>query len=190
MRNNLRVESTTDSELDQSYAEVLQPYNAVSVTVTTARPSVQREDGSIEHAPEDVQNLSAVVPGRELQENMRAYSKRLEDYKRDHPEFGRYADPETPLPLSVRDEILRMHNAPEIVEFLGFCPNVCEALCQLDPLEAARKVQEMSDDLSWGRLPDDRVDYPAWRDGRNRAEFRRSGMASKKGKQSWPKTNR
>src|SRR5215469_1657407 len=33
-------------------------YTTVSVTVQTSRASVVGEDGSIEHAPEDVQNLS------------------------------------------------------------------------------------------------------------------------------------
>jgi len=45
--------------------------------------------------------------------------------------------------------------------------------CKLDPLEAARRVQEMSDDLDWGRMPDDRMDYSTWRDERNRQKASR-----------------
>jgi|SRR6516165_6098206 hypothetical protein len=169
----LRVESTTDDELAQSCAEVLQPYNLHEIVVTVAAQPQVLSDGAIERVEPTVETSSAVVPAGELEENMRAYSKRLEDYKRDHPQFAQYADPNTPLPLAVRDEILRMSNGPEIVEFLSFTPDVCEALCKLHPLEAARRVQEMSDDLDWGRMPDDRMDYSTWRDERNRQKASR-----------------
>ena len=66
-----------------------------------------------------------------------------------------------------------MPNGVEITEFLAFCPDVREALCKLHPLEAARRVAEMSDDLDWGRVPEDRVDYSTWRDERNRQEASR-----------------
>jgi hypothetical protein len=169
----LKVESSTDSELDQSCAEVLQPYNVREVTVTVAAQPRVRSDGAIERGEETIETASAVVPGRELQENMRAYSKRLEDYKREHPQFGQYADPNTPLPLAVRDEILRMPNGPEIVEFLSFAPDVCAKLCELHPLEAARRVQDMSEDLDWGRMPENRVEYSTWKNERNRAKASR-----------------
>ena len=61
----------------------------------------------------------------------------------------------------------------EITEFLAFCPDVREALNKLHPLEAARRVQEISDDLDWGRVPEDQVDYSTWRDERNRQEASR-----------------
>ena len=40
------------------------PYSTVAITVSTAHQPVRTKDGGTEHAPEDVQNLSAVVPGR------------------------------------------------------------------------------------------------------------------------------
>jgi len=43
-----------------------QSYNTVQLTIVSARPPVVHDDGSIEHAGEDMQNLSALVPGREL----------------------------------------------------------------------------------------------------------------------------
>ena len=55
----MRIDST-DSELDQRIAG-LQPYTSVSVTIATARPSVQRDDGSTEAAEPDVQTRSQVV---------------------------------------------------------------------------------------------------------------------------------
>ena len=169
----LRVESTTDSELNQSCSELLQPYNVREVTVTVAsRPQV-RSDGAIERVEPTVETSSAVVPGRELWQNRQAYSQRLEDYKHDHPDFAKYADPNTVIPLSVQDEIVRMPNGPKIVEFLSFAPDVCVELCKLHPLDAARRVQEMSEHLSWGRMPEDRVDYSTWRDQRNRQKASR-----------------
>ena len=123
---------------------------------------------AIERTEPIVEASSDFAASEELRQNMITYSRRLQDYKRDHPNFAQYADPATPLPLAVRDEILRMENAPDIVEFLSFAPDVCVELCKLHPLDAARRVQEMSDDLDWGRVPDDRVDYSTWRDERNR----------------------
>jgi len=45
--------------------------------------------------------------------------------------------------------------------------------CKLDPLEAARRVQEMDDDLDIGKMPDDKLDYETFRDLRNRQEAAR-----------------
>jgi|SRR5215469_1427505 len=169
----LKVESTTDSEFDQSCSESLQPYSAREITVTVASQPQVREDGAIERGEEMVETSSAVIPGEELRQSMQTYSRRLEHYKQEHPQFAQFADPATPLPLSARDEILRMSNAPEIVEFLSFAPDVCAKLCELHPLDAARRVQEISDDLDWGRVPEDRVDYSTWRDERNRQKASR-----------------
>ena len=164
----LKIESTTDSEFNQSCSELLQPYSVREVTVTVAAEPRVRSDGAIERVEPTVDTSSAVVPGQELQENFRAYSKRLEEYKAGHPHFAEHADPNTPLPIAVRDEIVRMPNGVEITEFLAFCPDVCEALSRLHPLDAARRVHEMSEDLDLGRMPDDRMDYSTWRDERNR----------------------
>ena len=169
----LKVESTTDSEFDQACSESLQPYNLREITVTVAAQPEVRADGAIERVEPTVETSSAVVAAQELQQNFRAYSKRLEEYKAGHPEFGRYGDPNAPIAVAVRDEILRMPNGVEITEFLAFCPDVREALNKLHPLEAARRVQEISDDLDWGRVPEDRVDYLTWRDERNRQEASR-----------------
>jgi hypothetical protein len=169
----LKVESTTDSEFDQSCSESFQPYNVNEITVTVSAQPRICEDGAVERVAPTVETSSAVVPGRELCENRQAYSQKLEEYKRDHRDFAKFADPATVIPLSVQDEIVRMPNAPEIVEFLSFAPDVCAELCNLHPLEAARKVQEMSDDLSWGHVPEDRVSYEVWKNERNRQEASR-----------------
>ena len=55
---NLKLESTTDSEFAQRAAQT-QPDNLMEVVITTAQPTIQRGDGSIEHADDDVQTLSA-----------------------------------------------------------------------------------------------------------------------------------
>lgn len=79
---NTRVDSSTDSELDRRLAEDTQPYNLVEVTVTTGKRSMQLEDCSPEHVEPRVETLSAVMPGRELRENMLAYTMRIEDFKK------------------------------------------------------------------------------------------------------------
>jgi hypothetical protein len=48
MTKNLKIEST-DSKADPG-AAAFAPYTTVSVTLAEARPPVQCEDGSIEHA--------------------------------------------------------------------------------------------------------------------------------------------
>lgn len=169
----LRVESTTDSELHQAYAELLQPSNINAVTVTVASAPQVRADGAIEHVEPTTEVDSAFVRGDELRQNMMTYTRGLDQYKTNHPQFAQYADPNTQLPIAVRDEILRMENGPEIVEFLAFSPDVCAQLCLLDPVEAARKVAQMSEDLDWGRVPEENLSYEDWRDERNRAESAR-----------------
>jgi hypothetical protein len=168
----LKIDST-DSEFDQACSESFQPYNVNENTVTVSAQPRVREDGAIEREEPLIETSTVVTPGRELQENARAYSTRLEEYKAGHPQFGRYGDPNAPIAIAVRDEILRMPNGVEITEFLAFCPDVREALNKLHPLEAARRVREISDDLDWGRVPEDRVDYSTWRDLRNRQEASR-----------------
>src|SRR5215469_1593098 len=103
---NVRIDSTTDSELDRRVAGT-QPYNAVRLTIVTSGPSVQREDGSTEQGEDDVQNLEALVPGRELRANMALYAQRVEEFKKRYPDFEKYVGQDIPIPLSVRDEIMR-----------------------------------------------------------------------------------
>ena len=132
MAKNLTIQST-DSELDQRLA-ALQPYNTVQLTIVTAAPSVQREDGSTEHGEDDIQNLSTILPGRELRQSMALYAQRVQDFKEQYPEFDRYVGQDIEIPLSVRDEILRQPNGPEIALFLGFAPDVIEQLNKMNPL--------------------------------------------------------
>jgi hypothetical protein len=132
MGKNLKIEST-DSKADRDIA-ALQPYKTVQLTIVTAAPSVQREDGSTEHGEDDIQNLSTIVPGRELKTNMALYAERVAEFKKQYPEFDRYVGQDIEIPLSVRDEILRQPNGPEIALFLGFAPDVIEQLNKMNPL--------------------------------------------------------
>ena len=95
----LRVEST-DSEIDQACVETMQPYNLHEVTGTVAGQPLVREDGAIERVEPTVEMSTTMSPGQELRENFRVYSKRLEDYKRSHPQFAAYGDPNTPIPIA------------------------------------------------------------------------------------------
>ena len=164
---NVKIDSTTDSELDQRIAGT-QPYNTVSLTVVTAGRSVKRADGAIEHGEDDIQNLEAMAPGRELRQNMALYAQRVEEFKKRYPDFEKYVGQDIPIPLSVRDEIMRSENGPDIAMFLGFCPNVPEALCRLHPLDAAERTENISEDLERAELPSDEgIDYAAWKQARN-----------------------
>jgi hypothetical protein len=170
---NVKIDSTTDSPLDQRVAGT-QPYNTVSLTVVTAGPSVKRADGGTEHGEDDIQNLSAMVPGRELRENMLEYSKRVEQFKQQYPEFDRYVGQDIPIPLSVRDEILRQPNGPDIALFLGFAPDVIEQLCKMHPLDAAKCIESISEDLERGTVPSEEMDQASWKAARNLVKASRS----------------
>jgi hypothetical protein len=148
---NLRMEST-DSSLDQRIAE-LQPYSTVQVTITTARPPEPQEDGGTEHAEPQVQNISELVPGRELKANMAQYADRVQDFKQEFPDFEKYVGQDIAIPLSVRDEILRQPNGPDIALFLGFAPDVIGQLVKMHPLDAARCIESISEDLERATLP-------------------------------------
>jgi len=169
----LKVESTTDSELIQSYAELLQPSNVHELTITVAAEPHVRSDGAIERVEPVEETFSGFEPSDELRQNMMTYTRRLEEYKASHPEFGRYGDANAPILIAARDEVLRQPNAVAITDFLAFSPDVLEALNALDPVEAARRIQQMNDDLDWARVPEENLSYEEWRDERNRAEAAR-----------------
>jgi|SRR5215469_1851246 len=181
----LRVESTTDDELAQSYSELLQPANLYGCTVTVAaRPQV-REDGAIERTEPVEETFSTAVISEETRQNRANYSYRLEQYKRDEPSFAAKAanvDPNAQLPLAAIDAITRMQNGPQIADFLRQAPEVREALCQLDPLEAVRKIEEMADDLDFSRM--DQLDYQVWKHLRNRQESSRHKPQKRQGRMS------
>jgi hypothetical protein len=106
MAKNLRIEST-DSEAERGFA-TLQPYTTVSVTVATARQPIRRPDGGTEAAEPDVENTSQVVPGRELLENALEYDRRVQEFKRQQPNFSALVNQSTEIPLAARDQIFRM----------------------------------------------------------------------------------
>jgi hypothetical protein len=173
MAKNLRIEST-DSEAERRMA-ALQPYTTVSVTVATARPSVMLDDGSTEHAPEDVQNLQGLMPGRELRQSMLDYSKRVDDYKAENPDFETYLNrDDITIPLAVRDEVVRQPNGPAIANFLGWAaknaPDVINNLNTMHPLDAAKCIESMGEDLLRAALPEelDQASYKAARSPRSK----------------------
>ena len=166
MAKNLMIEST-DSKAEREMA-TFAPYSSVSVTVTAARQPVRTKDGGTERAPEDVQNLSAVVPSRELTQNAAEYDRRVQEFKKQQPNFSALVNQPTEIPVSALDQILRMRNGQEIALFLSFAPEVCSALCKMDPMKLADTIEDISDDLGWGNIPTERVTYSAFRDARNR----------------------
>jgi len=139
---------------------------------------VRRADGGTEHGDDDIQNLSAMVPGRELRENMLAYSKRVEDFKQQYPEFDRYVGQDIPIPLSVRDEILRQPNGPDIALFLGFAPKVIEQLLKMHPLDAAKCVEAIGEDLERA-VATDEMDQPTFKAARNQAAAKKQNLVKK-----------
>jgi hypothetical protein len=168
MAKNLRIDST-DSKVDQDLA-ALQPYTTVSVTVATARRPVVGEDGSIEHAPEDVQNLQGLMPGRELRRSMLDYAKRVEDYKAENPDFETYLNrDDVTIPQSVRDEVVRQKNGPAIANFLGWAatnaPDVIDNLNNMHPIDAAKCIESMGEDLLRAALPEE-MDLPSYKAAR------------------------
>jgi hypothetical protein len=165
MAKNLRIDSS-DSALDQRIA-ALQPYNTVQLTIVTAAPSVQREDGSTEHGEDDIQNLSTIVPGRELKQNIALYADRVAEFKKQYPAFDRYVNQDIEIPLSVRDEILRQPNGPDIALFLGFAPDVIEQLNKMNSIDAAKCIESIGEDLKNAEVPGNDADQASYKAARN-----------------------
>jgi hypothetical protein len=165
MAKQVRIDST-DSAIEQRIA-ALQPYNTVQLTIVTAAPSVQREDGSTEHGEDDIQNLSTILPGRELRQSMALYAQRVQDFKEQYPEFDRYVGQDIEIPLSVRDEILRQPNGPDIALFLGFAPDVIEQLNKMNPIDAAKCIESIGEDLKNAEVPKDDGDQASYKAARN-----------------------
>jgi hypothetical protein len=168
---NVKIDST-DSDLDQRVAS-LQPYTSIQLTITTARPSVQQDDGTTEAAEPQVQNLRELVPGRELAENMELYADRVEEFKEQFPDFTKYVNQDIAIPLTVRDEILRQPNGPDIALFLGFAPDVIEQLLKMHPLDAARCIESIGEDLKNAEVPNDNADQASYKAARNKKVSRK-----------------
>ena len=92
---------------------------------------------------------------------MLAYGKRVEEFRAQYPEFDRYVGQDIPIPLSVRDELLRQPNGPDIALFLGFAPDAIEQLCKRHPLDAAKCVESISEDLERATVPREEMDQRA-----------------------------
>jgi len=115
------------------------------------------------------------VPGRGLRENMLAYSKRVEDFREQWPDFDKYVGQDGPIPLSVRDEILRQPNGPDIALFLGFAPDVIEQLNKMHPLDAAKCVEAIGEDLKNAEVPKDDTNQASYKAVRNTKQASRKG---------------
>jgi hypothetical protein len=98
---------------------------------------------------------------------MLAYSKRVEDFKEQFPDFEKYVNQDIPIPLSVRDEILRQPNGPDIALFLEFAPDVIENLNRMHPLDAAKCIEAISEDLERAAIPTEEMDQASWKAARN-----------------------
>jgi hypothetical protein len=98
---------------------------------------------------------------------MLAYSMPVEDFKTQYREFDRYVGQNIPIPLSVRDEVVRQPNGPDIALFLGFAPDVAENLCRMHPLDAAQCVEAISEDLERAAVPREDADQASWKAARN-----------------------
>jgi hypothetical protein len=78
------------------------------------------------------------------------------------------ANEDVPIALNLRDEILRMPNGPAIAHFLGFAPEVVTQLARMHPLDAARCIESISEDLERGGVPaEETTDYDIWKTLRN-----------------------
>jgi len=107
----VKIEST-DSKAEREMA-TFAPYSSVSVTVQPIR----RPDGGTEAAEPDVETSSKVVPGRELMENATEYDRRVQEFKKQQPNFSTLVDQSTEIPLAARNQIFRMRNGPDIALF-------------------------------------------------------------------------
>src|SRR6516225_5189882 len=166
MAKNLRIDSA-DSKAEREMA-TFAPYSSISVTVTAARQPTRRPDGGIEAAEPDVETSSKVLPGRELMENAAEYDRRVQEFKKQQPNFTALVDQSTEIPLAARDQIFRMRNGPDIALFLSFAPDVCSHLCKMDPVKAAETIEDISHDLDYGNIPTERIGYSVWKEARNR----------------------
>jgi len=105
---------------------------------------------------------------------MAQYADRVENFKQQFPDFDKYVGQDISIPLSVRDEILRQPNGPDIALFLGFAPDVIEQLCKMHPLDAAKCIESISEDLERAAVPSEGTDYAPWKQDRNREKALRA----------------
>jgi len=106
---------------------------------------------------------------------MALYAERVAEFKKQYPEFDRYVGQDIEIPLSVRDEILRQPNGPDIALFLGFAPDVIEQLNKMHPLDAAKCVEAIGEDLKNAEVPKDDTNQASYKAVRNTKQASRKG---------------
>ena len=79
----------------------------------------------------------------------------------------------------MRDEILRQRNGPDIALFLGFAPDVIEQLCKMHPLDAARCIESISEDLERATIPGEGTDYGSWKAARDQCAAKKQNLVKK-----------
>jgi hypothetical protein len=159
-----------------------QAYIAAPQACVVSCRSIQLEDGSTEHAPEEVQGGSTVIlPGRELRENMEAHNRRLANYKEECPDFDAVVgSSDLPITAAVHDQIVKMPNGPDITRFLAIYPNVTRELFEMHPFDAADAIVEISDELVRAKQPGDTLDVSDWLRLRNQSVERKKRIHAKR----------
>jgi hypothetical protein len=178
---NLRVESSTDSELDCRAAEQ-QAYIAAPQAIVTSCRSVTLEDGSTEHLPEDIEGGRAVIlPGRDLQMNREAHNRRVAAYKEECPDFDTVVgSSDLPITAAVHNQIVKMPNGPDITRFLAIYPNVTHELFAMHPFDASDYIEEISQALVRAKTPGENLEVSDWLRLRNQSVERKKRIHAKR----------
>ena len=102
----------------------------------------------------------------------------MQDFKEQFPDFEKYVGQDIAIPLSVRDEILRQPNGPDIALVLGFASDVIQELLKMDPFDAARCIESISEDLEQA-VARDEMDQPTWKAARNQSAAKKQNLVKK-----------
>jgi len=102
----------------------------------------------------------------------------VQDFKEQFPDFEKYVGQDIAIPLSVRDEILRQPNGPDIALVLGFASDVIQELLKMDPFDAARCIESISEDLEQA-VARDEMDQPTWKAARNQSAAKKQNLVKK-----------
>jgi hypothetical protein len=124
-----------------------------------------------------VEHFNKIEDGEELRRDHAKFLKNLESFRAETPDFDIVVASGGELRISdaVRRTIVKADNGPQVFHFLCSSPELVRTLADMDPLEAAAAVRQISRDFANGRALPDNASYGDYANHMNSRDARRRG---------------
>ena len=172
--NEVKIESSTDSA-DEVAAAQFQPLVTHEQTLTVIQRGKHIEGQGTEHNEPKIEVSSEVLPGRELRQDELTFARRAAEFQKEANDFSSVlTNSGVLIPESCKRELLRLPNGAAVAYGLALTPSLAAQLCAMNPIDAAKRVRELSAELESGNLGElNYQEFTQLRDAQSRQRRRR-----------------